>query len=288
MNTLEPPTTLVRSTTIQFTSMASSPIAIASSPLRALRRLSLGRSPVSAAPSWEDAGLTCLAPGMKLLELGELPFGSPAAGSWSSEVDMGRQIPRATSFVIEWTGDLPATATFEITALGPALLQAGDYVLTLAWRAENGSMQDIAAAKSVSLTMGKRIIADTESNLLAFSKPDGSAAISVVKERWLQSTRKERAQVYRCILVYQPPRQLLESPMDSSVPIEPSDGYFTRKDSLDVPGLSLRQMSPSPSPGYASDGSDDDWSSSESEPELSRDAPSIAISIHSPRVAHSG
>ena len=48
------------------------------------------------------------------------------------------------------------------------------------------------------MAMGKRVVARSETNILRFVKPDGPAVVTVNKERWWQSTRKERSQQCVC------------------------------------------------------------------------------------------
>jgi len=50
------------------------------------------------------------------------------------------------------------------------------------------------------MAMGKRVVARSETNILRFVKPDGPAIVTVNKERWWQSTRKERSQQYATTL----------------------------------------------------------------------------------------
>ena len=136
----------------------------ASSPLSRLIRvpsfssLHLRRSP-AASPTAEcapadraSAGMGSLPPDpcLTLLDVGSCPdtyLGSPspsyASASSSSSDRLGRQIPSQVPFVLEWSGDVPAGSSFDISTLSAALLQAGEYTLTLVWRGESGQMQDV-------------------------------------------------------------------------------------------------------------------------------------------------
>jgi len=213
----------------------TAPIAIPiKSPLRSPLRFpnfSLRKTPSLSEQStatWEECGYATL-PNDDRFQLTDVLVLDDANGSASvpsyhslptpNDLFGRRTIPRNAPFTLEYTGTVPPTITFELKALGPALLQAGEYALSLTWLAENGDYLDIAACRSIEFRFGKKTFARSESNYLHISKLDGRGAVFVTKENWMQRSRRDRDQQYKWILTYAPLEPFyFRSPPSGSAP----------------------------------------------------------------------
>ena len=136
-------------------------------------------------PSWDVDGYGILPPEprFKLTELLLPIMGSmgSAPSYHSLQLDGGpasrREIPSCVSFTLECTAPVPPAVTFEVKDLSPALLQAGDYVLSMTWMAENGEFLDMAAARAIEYKFGKRVVSRTETNYIRFTKGQGPGSV---------------------------------------------------------------------------------------------------------------
>lgn len=114
--------------------------------------------------TWEADGYASLPdnPRIVLEDLGESISGlgsEPVPVLPDTGFPATRDIPRDTAFTLAFEGVLPDATTFELRQVAPALIQAGEYELSLSWLGENGEYQNIAASKSLEYRVGKKVLA---------------------------------------------------------------------------------------------------------------------------------